>query len=63
MNARSIKPGLSALGRRQVEAQHVAAAVEIAAVENKHAVAIVDARARLRRRNEAAQTRAQRAPD
>ena len=43
--------------RRQVEAQHVAAAVEIAAVEDQHAVAVVDARARLGRRDQAAQHR------
>ena len=48
---------LFGIRRRQVEAQHVAAAVEIAAVEDQHAVAVVDARARLGRRHQAAQHR------
>src|SRR5262249_5899769 len=44
-------------GGRKVEAQHVAAAVQITAVENKHAVAIIDASAGFRRRNKTAQHR------
>ena len=49
--------GLFGVRRRQVETQHVAAAVEIAAVEDQHAVAVVDARARLGRRHQPAQHR------
>ena len=43
--------------RRQVEAQHLAGNVEVAAVENEIAVAVVDARARLGRRDQPAQDR------
>ena len=43
--------------RRQFEAQHVAAAVEIAAVENQAAVAVEDAGAGLGRRNQPPQHR------
>ena len=43
--------------RRQVEAQHVAAAEQIAAVDQQHAVAIVDAGAGLGRRNQPPQHR------
>ena len=49
--------GLLGIRRRQVETQHVAAAIEIAAVEDQHAVAVVNARARLGRRHQAAQHR------
>src|SRR5262249_29514480 len=42
---------------RKVEAQNVAAAIEVAAVENKHAVAIIDPCTCLRRRNQTAQHR------
>ncbi len=45
------------IDRRQVEAHHVAAPVEIAAVEQQHAFAVVDARARLGRRHQPAQHR------
>src|SRR5262249_46256079 len=40
---------------RKVEAQHVTAAIEVTAVENKHAVTIIDAGARLRWGNETTQ--------
>ena len=43
--------------RRQVEPQHLAGNVEVAAVENEIAVAVVDARARPGRRDQAAQHR------
>ena len=43
--------------RRQVETQHVAAAEQIAAVDQQHAVAVVDARARLGRRHQPPQDR------
>jgi hypothetical protein len=49
--------GLLGVRRRQVETQHVAAAVEIAAVEDQHTVAVIDARARLGRRHQATQHR------
>src|SRR5208283_5632534 len=42
------------VGRRQVEAQYVAAAEQIAAVDQEHAVAVIDARARLSWRYKAA---------
>ena len=57
MKARSNEARLLGVGRRQIEAQHVAAAEQIAAVDQQHAVAIVDARARLGRRNQTAQHR------
>ncbi len=41
--------------RRQFELHHVAAAVEIATVEDQTAVAVVDARPRIRRQDQAAQ--------
>ena len=41
----------------EVEAQHVAAAVEIARVEQQRALAVVDARLRARRQHQAAQQR------
>jgi hypothetical protein len=62
-------PGFSTKGRpsarrgRQVEAQDVAAAVEVAAVEQQHAVAVVDARARLGRRDQPPAAPARRARD
>ena len=43
--------------RRQVEAQDVAARIEPARIEEQRALAVVDARARARRRDEAAQQR------
>ena len=43
--------------RRQIIAQHVAAAEQIAAVDQQHAVAVVNARARLGRRNQPPQDR------
>ena len=49
--------GLLGVGRRQVEAQHVAAAIEAAAVEDQRAVAVVDARPRLGRRDQPPQQR------
>ena len=49
--------GLFGVRRRQVEAQHVAAAEQVAAVDQQHAVAIVDAGARLGRRNKPPQHR------
>ena len=45
-------PGFSVGGRRQFEPQHVAAAIETAAVENQHAVAVVNPRPRLGRRDQ-----------
>ncbi len=51
------EPRLAPLRRRQVEAQHVAARDLVAAVEQQHAVAVVDAGAGLRRRDQAAQHR------
>ena len=57
MKPRSISPGFSALGGGRSKRKHVAAAVEVAAVEDQDAVAVVDARARLGRRDEAAQHR------
>ena len=53
----STMPGLSVDGGGRFEAQHVAAAIEVAAVEDQPAVAVVDARARLGRRDQAAQHR------
>ena len=49
--------GLLLVRRRQVEAQHLAGNVEIAAVEDEIAVAVVDAGARLGRRDQPAQHR------
>ena len=48
---------LLGVGRRQIEAQHVTAAVKAAAVENQRAVAVIDAGARLGRRDEPPQQR------
>src|SRR5439155_359146 len=50
-------PRRAARGWRQFEAQHVALAVQAAAVEDQYAVAVVDARPRLGRRDQAAQHR------
>ena len=50
-------PGLFGGGRRQFETHDVAAAGEAAAVEDQHAVAVVDARAGFGRRDQAAQHR------
>src|SRR6185437_17092045 len=41
-------------GRRQLEAQHIAAAIETAAIQNERAVAVVDARTGFGRRNQPA---------
>ena len=49
--------GCFSVRRRQVEPQHLAGNVEVAAVEDEIAVAIVDAGARLGRRDQAAQHR------
>src|SRR4029077_9821265 len=45
------------VGRNDIEAQHVAAAVKVARVDLQRAVAVVDARLRARRLHEAAQHR------
>jgi len=53
----ALHAGRPVVGRIEIEAQHVAAAIEIAAVEQQHAFAIVDARLRAGRQHEAAQQR------
>jgi hypothetical protein len=53
----SAKPGFSLVGGAQFKAHHIAAAIEVAAVEHQHAVAVVDARARLGRRDQPPQHR------
>ena len=49
--------GLFGAGRRQLEAQYVATAAEIAAVEDERAIRAVDARTRVGRQHETAQQR------
>ncbi len=57
MMARSVIPGSPVEGGASSNRVHVAAAGETAAVEDQHAIAIVDARAGLGRRDQAAQHR------
>ena len=51
------QPRFLGIGRRQVEAQHFAAGIEISAIQQQQAIAVVDARAGVGRRDQAAQQR------